>query len=203
MLQPAPLGLCCIRREGTSEAVPEAVRQAVGGGCPSGWGQLLSVTNAVEAGTRRSGRRWLGIGWAPWTGGGGGWHKALVVGSVSLCRRLLASRLEGGAPPLPMHPCPWVCVAASSPGSVLQRCTVPGAPARPVRSAKEALGSLVSIPKTMLVDIPKAALFDLPKATLYDLPKAALEAARDTEVEEELPDPPGLLCHFAGWVNGG
>ena len=26
-------------------------------------------------------------------GGGGGWHKALVVGSVSLWRRLLASRL--------------------------------------------------------------------------------------------------------------
>ena len=29
------------RREGTSEAVPEAVRQAVGGGCQSGWGRLL------------------------------------------------------------------------------------------------------------------------------------------------------------------
>ena len=27
-----------------------------------------------------------------WSGGGGGWHKALVVGSVSLWRRLLASR---------------------------------------------------------------------------------------------------------------
>ena len=37
----------CIRREGTSEAV----RQAVGGGCESGWGRLLSVTNAIEAGT--------------------------------------------------------------------------------------------------------------------------------------------------------
>ena len=28
----------CIRREGASEAAPEAVRQAVGGGCQSGWG---------------------------------------------------------------------------------------------------------------------------------------------------------------------
>ena len=28
-----------------------------------------------------------------WWGGGGGWHKALVVDSVSLWRRLLASRL--------------------------------------------------------------------------------------------------------------
>ena len=33
--------------------------------------------------------------WGRWgeKGGGGGWHKALVVGSVSLWRRLLASRL--------------------------------------------------------------------------------------------------------------
>ena len=32
---------------------PEAVRQAVGGGCRSGWGRLLSVTDAVELGTWR------------------------------------------------------------------------------------------------------------------------------------------------------
>ena len=38
---------------------PEVVRQAVGGGCRSGWGRLLSVTNAVEAGTWRQGdSRW-------------------------------------------------------------------------------------------------------------------------------------------------
>ena len=36
----------CIRREGTSEAAPEAVRSAVGEG---GWGRLLSGTNATEA----------------------------------------------------------------------------------------------------------------------------------------------------------
>ena len=43
---------------------------------------------------------WRLVFWALWakrpfppTGGGGGWHKALVVGSVSLWRRLLASRL--------------------------------------------------------------------------------------------------------------
>ena len=45
----------CIRREGASEAAPEAVRQAVAGGCQSGWGRLLSVTNAIEAGTCRQG----------------------------------------------------------------------------------------------------------------------------------------------------
>ena len=45
----------CIRREGTSKAVPEAVAQAVGGGCQSGWGRLLSVTNAIEARTWRQG----------------------------------------------------------------------------------------------------------------------------------------------------
>ena len=43
----------CIGREGTSEV--EAFRQAVGGGCQSGWGRLLSVTNAIEAGTCRQG----------------------------------------------------------------------------------------------------------------------------------------------------
>ena len=32
--------LGCIRREGASEAAPEAVRQAVGGGCQSGWGTV-------------------------------------------------------------------------------------------------------------------------------------------------------------------
>ena len=41
-------GQGCIRREGASEAEREAVRQAVGGGCQSGWGRLLSVTNATE-----------------------------------------------------------------------------------------------------------------------------------------------------------
>ena len=41
----------CIRREGTSEVAPGAVRSAVGGGCQSGWGQLLSLTNAIEPGT--------------------------------------------------------------------------------------------------------------------------------------------------------
>ena len=53
-----------IRREGTSEAAPEAVGPAVAEGCRSGWGRLLSVTNAIEAGT------WHGIGWAPWRGRG-------------------------------------------------------------------------------------------------------------------------------------
>ena len=46
---PPPRG--CIRREGTAEAAPEAIIQAVGGGRQSGWGWLLSVTNAIEAGT--------------------------------------------------------------------------------------------------------------------------------------------------------
>ena len=49
-----------IRREGASEAAPEVVRLAVGGGCQSGWGRLLSVTNAIETGTWR----WGDGGWA-------------------------------------------------------------------------------------------------------------------------------------------
>ena len=58
-----------IRREGTSEAAPEAVRSAVGGGCRSGWGRFLSVTNAVEAGSCRQGDS--GWAWAGRPGGGG------------------------------------------------------------------------------------------------------------------------------------
>ena len=38
----------CIRRERTSEAAPGAVRQAVGGGCQSGWGRLLSITTPLK-----------------------------------------------------------------------------------------------------------------------------------------------------------
>ena len=52
-LQKCALLQGCIRREVTSEAAPEAVRQAVGGGCLSGWGRLLSVANAIEAGACR------------------------------------------------------------------------------------------------------------------------------------------------------
>ena len=61
-------GVGCIRRVGTSEAAPEAVRQAVGAGCQSGWGRLLSVTNAIEAGTCRQGDS----GWAQAGRSGGG-----------------------------------------------------------------------------------------------------------------------------------
>ena len=50
---------------------PEAVRQAVGGGCQSGWGRLLSVANAIEAGTWRQGDSgWAQVG-RPGGGGGG------------------------------------------------------------------------------------------------------------------------------------
>ena len=48
-------GQRCIRMKGTSQAAPEAVRQAVGGGCESGWGRLLSVTIALEPGSYRQG----------------------------------------------------------------------------------------------------------------------------------------------------
>ena len=37
-------GQGCLRREGASEAAPEAVGWAFGGGCQSGWAPLLSVT---------------------------------------------------------------------------------------------------------------------------------------------------------------
>ena len=55
-----PPAQVCIRRGGASKVVSEAVRQAVGGCFQSGWRRLLSVTNAIEAGTWRQGD----IGWA-------------------------------------------------------------------------------------------------------------------------------------------
>ena len=56
--------------EGASEAAAEAVRQAVGGGCRSGWGRLLSVTNAIETCIWRQGDS--GGAKAGRPGGGGG-----------------------------------------------------------------------------------------------------------------------------------
>ena len=56
-----------MRREGASETAPEAVGHAVGGGgggCQSGWGRLLSVTNEFKLALAVRGR-WLGIGWEP------------------------------------------------------------------------------------------------------------------------------------------
>ena len=55
--------------KGPQRRAPEAVRQAVGGGCRSGWGRLLSVTNAVEAGTCRQRDSGWAIGWTIWRGG--------------------------------------------------------------------------------------------------------------------------------------
>ena len=97
----------CIGREGISEAAPEAVRQAVGGGCQSGWGRLPSVTNATKAGIWREGDSgWASVGrpegrggyppplqCIPLGGGGGGWHKALALGG--------GGEWGGGVPPAP------------------------------------------------------------------------------------------------------
>ena len=57
------VGQGCVGREGTSEATPEAVRQAVAGG----FCRLQMPLKLVLA----SGRQWLGVGWAPWRGGRG------------------------------------------------------------------------------------------------------------------------------------
>ena len=54
---PLPVGAA---RPGPCMRPPGAVRQAVGGGRQSDWGWLLSVTNAIEAGTWRQGDS----GWA-------------------------------------------------------------------------------------------------------------------------------------------
>ena len=71
-----PWGECrrqgCIGREGTSEAAPEVVRQAVGGGCQSGWGAVTVGYKCCRGRQLASGGQWLGMGWAPWKGRGGG-----------------------------------------------------------------------------------------------------------------------------------
>ena len=67
----------CIRREGASEAAPEAVGQAAGGGCQSGCGRLLSVTNAIEAGTCCQGD-------SGWEEGGGGYPPPISNASLPL-----------------------------------------------------------------------------------------------------------------------
>ena len=56
-----------------------AVRKAVGGGCQSGWGRLLRVTNAIEVAVRgaAAGQK-LGT-----LGGGGGWTGAGDLGCLS------------------------------------------------------------------------------------------------------------------------
>ena len=61
----------CIRREGTSEAAPEAVRQAVGGGCQSGWGGYCRLQVPWRPALGVGGGQWLGVGWAPWRRRGG------------------------------------------------------------------------------------------------------------------------------------
>ena len=96
-------GQGCIRREGTAGVTPEAVRQAVGGGCQSGWGRLPSVTNAIEAGTWRQGDS--GWAWAgrPGAGGGspppflgGGWELPDAQATASSCTpRTVGGRARG------------------------------------------------------------------------------------------------------------
>ena len=81
----------CIRREGASEAAPQAVRQAVGGGCRSGWGRLLSVIKRLALGVR----------------GTVAGHR---LGALELCRRTAAAwdraqmphRLRCVGPPVPL-----------------------------------------------------------------------------------------------------
>ena len=108
-------GQGCIRREGTLEAAPEAVGQAVGGGCQSGWGRLLSVTNATTAGACHHGES-LGIGWAAWRGrllypfqcipsGGGGVTSHIFVRLVGGYTDK-TSKTQGKTPPPPPPPPP-------------------------------------------------------------------------------------------------
>ena len=89
---------------------PDALRQAVGGGCGSGWGRLLSVTNAIEAGIWDSG--WEGLE-------GGGVSTASLVGRLKLKGRWAHSHLQQwircvtGPRPTRWEPCVSKGVAGS------------------------------------------------------------------------------------------
>ena len=106
MPPPPPARHGCLGREGASEAAPEAVRQAVGGGRQSGWGRFLSVTNAIEAGTwRPSGGQWRGVGWTPRKGGGRAYALIPYKQSLSVTGTPVhtTKALVGAGPPRPRH----------------------------------------------------------------------------------------------------
>ena len=99
----------CIRREGTSEAVPEAVRQAVGGSCQTGRGQLLSVTNATQTVRETVAGHRLGAL------EGGGWY-------LLLFECILAS--PPSAPPPPPVPIPAVLLRSAESDGRRQHVTL-------------------------------------------------------------------------------
>ena len=123
-LLPYPIGKGqgCIRRAGTSEAAPEAVRQAVRGGCQSGWGRLLSVTNAIEPGIaaretvarhRRGALEGGGGGGLPSNGEGGGrGERGTRLPEEGKKGRTCAPLSKGLIPARPLTVCPrclWGC----------------------------------------------------------------------------------------------
>ena len=92
----------CIEWEGTSEAAPEAVRQAVGGGCQSGYCRLRMP---LKPALRVRGQ-WLGIGWAPWRGGGVPPHTGTQRGRLwTACgQRCVDSKNSQTTPQQPAQP---------------------------------------------------------------------------------------------------
>ena len=77
-----------------SPALPpsvDAVRQAVGGGCQSGWGAVAVGYKYHGSWNLPSGRQWLGIGCVPWRREGGGVTPPLSMHPWSLFRRSSSS----------------------------------------------------------------------------------------------------------------
>ena len=117
---------------------PEAVRQAVGGGCQSGWGRLLSVTNAVEPGA------WCQVdsGWAGAgrPGGGGGYLPPSNASLMRTCPLLFVEeapstrRRVGSEPPDRHHP------PRSHP-----RQTSPSGPTAPGERGSDGPGTLMAV----------------------------------------------------------
>ena len=125
---------------GASEPAPEAVRQAVGGGCQSGWGRLLSVTNAMEADAYRQGDSGWALAGRPGGGGGGGvvpptlpmhpWVRPRLPPHMALSlSRAAVSAMSPGKPPQSQDLQTWSCGLVARPrprASCLGLCTAAG-----------------------------------------------------------------------------
>ena len=97
-------GQGCIRREGTSEVVSR-------GGQTGDWRRLPKRLGAVTVGYKcrgswrlPSGGQWLGIGWAPWRGGWGGYLPPLPMHP-----RWRDKNLCGSDRPMRRHSCSHLC----------------------------------------------------------------------------------------------
>ena len=142
------------------------------GVCRSGWGRLLSVTNAIEAGTWRQGQ-WLGIGRASWRGG-------------------------GYLPPLPMHPSGSAPGRRAGPGPYTPPPLVACFPLRSRPPQRSYCSPAVGRPLVAVRCNPAAFGDPPPKAPLATAPTAVHDGRwgrRTGAHTTDGPSPPAVTDH--------